>query len=207
MLRTLALVCLSILVVCCIVQSQSQSSSIRSRDSEASFARMHEKIDVERIGELTPNSVAGRYSSAPEELTKKVVPLSGSDLYLFPDGSYFYYFWSDVPPPTIQDKGRWVLSGGELKLTSDPDVSWKPGAERRYLLVRRRSHPQEILAVGMDDDLPYFEQNAKDNPELMLLMVSKTRITGISPKESAGLKDKLMREGWRPDFYAPQKAR
>jgi hypothetical protein len=167
---------------------------------------MHDKIDVERIGDLTPNSAAGHYSSAPEELTKKVVPLSGSDLYLFPDGSYFDYFWSDVPPPTIQDKGHWVLSGGELKLTSDPNVSWKPGTERRYLLVRRRSHPQEILAVGVDG-LPFFEQHAKDDPELLLLMVSKMRITGISPKESAGLKDKLMREGWRPDIYAPQKAR
>jgi hypothetical protein len=170
---------------------------------------MRDKIDVERIVDLTPKTVTGHYSSAPEELikTKKVVPLSGSDLYLFPDGSYFYYFWSDVPPPTILDKGHWVLSGGELKLTSDPDVSWKPGAERRYLLVRRRSHPQEILAVGADDDLPYFERNPKDDPELMLLLVSKMRIAGISRKESAGLKDKLMREGWRPDFYAPQKAR
>jgi len=204
--RTLGLTCLWVLVLCSLLPAQEHSSSIRSPGPEPGFARLRSKIDVELLGDLTTSSVAGHYSSSPDELTKQVVPLGGDDLYLFPDGSYFYIFWSDIPPATIQDKGHWIVSGNELRLTSDPDITWKPGAERRYLLVRRHSHPQEILAVGAARDLSYFEQNAKDDPEFMLLLVSKTRICGITPGETVALKEKLLRDAWRPDFYAPAKA-
>ena len=123
------------------------------------------------------------------------------DLYLFPDGRYLYYVLSDIPPATIRDKGRWAASDEEVMLTSDTDITWNPGADRRYLLVHRRSHPQEILAVGLDRELRYFEKNSGKDPEFMLLLVSKTRVSGISEKESIELRKKLMREAWNPTFY------
>ena len=199
--------CLWALMVCALLFGQEHSSSIRPRSPESSFPRLRSKVDVEQLGDLTTKSVSGHYSSTPDELRKQVAPLSGDDLYLFPVGTYIYYVWSDIPPATIRDKGRWVVSGNEVKLTSDPDITWNPGAERHYLLVRRHSHAQEVLAIGIDRDLPYFEQNATDDPDFMLLIVSKTRIAGISSKDSAELRAKLMRDAWRPDFYAPEKVR
>ena len=189
-------------------QTQTPSaSSARSLNPDVSFARLRSKIDVERVGELTTKAIAGRYSSSPDELVKLVIPFSGNDLYLFPDGSYIDLFWSDVPPPTIQDKGHWVVSEGEVRLTSDSDVNWAAVTERRYLLIRRRSHPQEILAVGLERDIPNFEKNASRDPEFQLLIRSKMQISRISPKDSVQLKQKLMRDAWRPDFYTGKEVR
>ncbi len=127
--------------------------------------------------------------------------MGGNDLYLFPDGTYLYVVWCDIPPTTIRDKGKWTVSGSEVDLTSDPDIRWKPGAERRYLLIRRSAHTNEILIVGAHFDAQYFEKNAKDDPAFMLLLVSKARVSGISEKEASHLKETLMRDDWRPDFY------
>ncbi|HSY89942.1 MAG TPA: hypothetical protein VK812_01140 [Candidatus Binatus sp.] len=196
--------CALALFVCNVLLGQQQSSEVRPPDAERSLARLRSKIDVERPPDLTTNAIVGRYSDTPDELRRRVVPMGRKDLYLFPDGSYFYYFSSDIPPATIRDKGAWVLSGDELTLKSDSDITWNPGVERRYLFVRRPSHPQEILAIGIDRDLRYFEENAKDDPEFMLLLVSKARVNGISAKESIELKKKLMREAWRPEFYRSQ---
>jgi hypothetical protein len=85
--------------------------------------------------------------------------------------------------------------------TPNPGVPACAPRRCRYLLVRRRSHTQEILAVGMDRDLRYFEEHAKDDPEFMLLLVAKVRVNGISEEESIKLKKKLIREAWRPGFY------
>lgn len=130
--------------------------------------------------------------------------MSGDDLYLFPDGSYLYLVWADIPPTTIQDKGKWAVSGSEIVLTSDSEIKWKPGAERRYLLIHRSAHADEILAVGTDYGSRYFQEHAKDDPEFVLLLVSKVRINGITQKETDDLKEKLIREAWRPEFYKPQ---
>ena len=89
--------CLLALVVCGALHGQQRSSATRSLSPEIGFARLRSKIDVERAGDLTTNAVAGQYSSSPDELHKRVVPLSGDELYLFPDGSYIYLFWSDGP--------------------------------------------------------------------------------------------------------------
>lgn len=195
------LVCLLALFVCAVSLGQEQSSAVQSPDLEKKWARLRSKIDVERPSELNATAIVGHYSSSPDELRRRVPPLSGDDLYLFPDSSYFYCVWSDVAPATIRDKGTWVASGDELTLTSDSGITWNPLTERRYLLLRRRSHAQEILAIGIDRDLPYFEKNAKRDPEFMLLLVSKVRVNGITSEESIDLKKKLMREAWHPEFY------
>ena len=173
------LVSLLVLAVCSVPFAQ-QHSAVRCPDCGDALARLRSKIDVERPLNVTEDAIIGHYSSTPDELKRRVSPLGGNDLYLFPDHTYFYYVWTDIPPATIRDKGTWTASANEITLKSDSDVRWNPGAERHYLLVRRRSHNHEILAIGMDRDLRYFEQNAKDDPEFMLLIVAKTRIKGIS---------------------------
>jgi hypothetical protein len=110
MLRMSGSAGLCILIVCGIANAQQRSSSVSSTSAETSFGRLRSKIDVERVAAPTMNSVSGHYSSSPEELRKRVVPMSGDDLYLFPDGSYLYLVWSDIPPTTVRDKehGRYA---------------------------------------------------------------------------------------------------
>ena len=183
------------------MQSQERASSTEPPAPRSSFERLRSKIDIERVDGLTVSSVAGHYSSNSHALRKRVVPMGGRDLYLFPDGSYLYLVWTDIPPTTIQDKGQWVVSGSEVTLTSDPEIKWDPGAERHYLLIRRHAHSDEILIVGRVSDVRYFEEHAKDDPEFMLVLISKTRVSKISEKDATELKKQLMREAWRPSFY------
>jgi len=200
MRRTSIVLIVSFVFACGLLLGQKHTAATRSPVGSA-LDRLRAKIDVERPPDLSRTALVGRYSSTPGELRQRVVPLSGNYLYLFPDGTYLDYFWSDVPPPTIQDKGTWVVSVDVLTLTSDSDVTWNPRTERRYLLVRRRSHPNEILMVGMDRDLRYFEDHAKDDPEFMLLLTSKMRVDAFSGTDPMEVKRRLMREAWLPKFY------
>jgi hypothetical protein len=134
---------------------------------------------------------------------KKVVGgfLSGNDLYLFPDGTYVYCEWADIEPVTVHDKGTWVFKDGQVTLTSDPEITWEPGAERTYVAVHRSSRTEEILLVGTGHDLDYFEENARDDPEFMLLLNSKKREKAFSQKEAKELKASLMKDAWRPEIF------
>jgi len=91
-----------------------------------------------------------------------------------------------------------------VKLTSAPDVTWDPEAERMYLAVRRPSRKNEILLVGLERALSYFETKAHEDPEFTLLLVAKVRTNGFSSKVAAKLKAKLVQDAWRPqDFGRP----
>ena len=69
------------------------------------------------------------------------------------------------------------------------------------MLIHRSSHANEVLIVGADFDSRYFAKNAKAYPEFMLLLCSMSRINAISEKEGSKLREKLMRDAWRADFY------
>ncbi len=156
------------------------------------------------VGSLTPPQVAGQFNNPSEEQNKRTPPMGGDSLFLFPDKTYIYTFVTDLPPDTISDKGTWTLDGDIVQLKSDKDITWKSKskrAERRYILVRRRGHDGELFAVGTERELTYFEANANDDPEFMFLLNSLKRERTISEAEAAALKEKLMQEKWKPDFY------
>ncbi len=125
--------------------------------------RLQAKVQVDPINGVSPQRLAGKYSNPPKEFHGG---LSGDDLYLFPDGTYIYCEWADIEPLTVRDKGAWKLADGVVVLTSDSDVTWDPGVERKYVAVHRRVRPREILFVGVGRDLSYFEENAKPIPRL-----------------------------------------
>jgi hypothetical protein len=164
-----------------------------------SLARLRAKIAVEPVAQTASVQLAGQYTSTPKELGPQ---LSGEYLYLFPDQTYIYCEWADIQPLTIYDKGTWGYGKGFLELKSGPEITWNPELERKYLLVRRASRSKEVLLVGTERDLPYFEHNAGDDAELMLLIVSMMRTKQIRQKESAWLKRKLMRDAWRPQLFS-----
>jgi len=182
-----------------ILQLASDQSSATPLD------RMRAKTALDPVTSLTAVQIAGQYASPPKELIKRVgPPLAGNNLYIFPDKTYVYCEWADVMENTVFDKGTWSFAEGVLELKSDPEIRWNPRLERRFLAVRRPSHSDEILLIGIEGELPYFEKKAGDDPELMLLIVAKQREKPLSQAESAKLKTNLMREGWRPDFFRKQ---
>jgi len=161
--------------------------------------RLQAKVQVDPINEEAPRRLAGKYSNPPKELFGG--SLSGDDLYLFPDGTYISCEWADIEPLTLRDKGAWKLADRLVVLTSDSDVTWDPGAERKYVAVRRRSHRHEILLVGVARDLSYFEENAKEDPETELLVVAKEQAKTFRPATTAKAKTELMKQAWRPEYF------
>ena len=80
------------------------------------------------------------FSSENAETRRRGSGLSGEDLYLFPDRSYYYVHWADIEPPTIYDKGFWSFSQGVLELHGDhsyrqSDESLAIGVLSHYITV------------------------------------------------------------------------
>ena len=167
----------------------------------AALQRIRAKTPVDSVPHLEER-IAGHYVNPSKELIKQTGPaLAGENLYIFPDNSYVYCEWTDVMLNTVFDKGTWTLAGGILVLRSDPEITWNPELERRFLAVRRVAHGDEVLLVGIEKSLPYFEKEAGSDPELMLEIVGLQREGSLSQAASMELKAKLMREAWRPEFF------
>ena len=166
------------------------------------FERLRAKTPLDAVAAKAPAQLAGQYTSASEELRKRVGPfLSGRDLYLFPDGTYIYCEWADIEPITVNDKGTWALVADRVVLTSDRDISWKPHIDREYVAVRRPFQCDEVLLVGTDYELSYFEKEAERDPVLMLLIVGKKRVKPLNQVESSKLRQRLMQSAWRPKYF------
>ena len=179
----------------CIVLIIEVATAVAQVDS---LKQLQQTISVQSVTNLTREKLAGEYSSPPKEIG---VGLSGDDLYLFPDGTYIYDEWGDIEPTTIRDKGRWSVAEGFVRLTSDADITWAARAERKYIAVHRQTHTEEILLVGTENALVRFEQDAKNEPEIELLVVCRERSKSISTAETRKLKHKLMRQSWRPNYF------
>jgi hypothetical protein len=189
----------SLTILILVLQLASGQSSV------SPLARLRAKIAIDPVTDLTPVKIAGQYENPGKELIRHIGgALSGDVLYIFPDNTYVYCEWADIMPTTIFDKGTWDLSDGVLKLTSSPEITWRPVVERQFVVVHRRSHVGEILLVGIDKELPYFEEKAGADPDTMLLIVAKQREKRISQAKAAQVKAELMRKSWRPEYFRKQ---
>jgi hypothetical protein len=160
--------------------------------------RLQAKVRVDSVQNLTTAHLAGKYSDPAKEFQPG---LSGNDLYLFADGTYIYDEWADIEPLVIRDKGTWSVAEGLVVLKSDSEVTWDPDAERKYIAVHRQSRPNEILLIGTGRALSNFEAESKDQPETELMVVCKERSRTIAPWHVSTLKEKLIRESWRPEYF------
>ena len=139
--------------------------------------RLRAKIAVEPVAELTSAQFAGQYANPSKEVMKRWGggTLSEDNLYVFPDKTYIYCEWLDIMPTTVYDKGTWSFTDGILELKSDPQVTWDPELERKFLAVHRPSHKNEILLVGMERAIKNFDENTDDDHEFTLLLNSMGR--------------------------------
>jgi len=161
--------------------------------------RLQARLPINSVENLSPGHLAGEYSHPPRELG---VGLSGNDLYLFTDGTYVYDEWADVEPLVVRDKGKWQVVNGVIVLSSDNEVKWDPGVERRYIAVYRHSNDREIFLVGTNRALADFEQNAGDQPTIQFLVVAKARSRLFKNQDEAmQIKKKLMLESWHQSYF------
>jgi hypothetical protein len=139
--------------------------------------------------------------------------LSGSNLYLFPDGSYVYTEWADVLPETIYDKGRWKCALGVLALVPDADITSDPKTHRRYLVLQLRgaagnAEPHTVLlGAEADESLGLLGREPAD--VVGYLEPCAFRRTPWSRGEAAKVKARFGKgsPSWRPCFFTPDGCR
>jgi hypothetical protein len=55
--------------------------------------------------------------------------------------------------------------------------------------------------VGTSRNLSHFEENSKHDPETELMIICKERLGTITGKQTIEIKEQLMRESWRPEYF------
>jgi hypothetical protein len=166
--------------------------------AQGPLERLQAKVKVAGVREMTPARLAGKYSNPTKQFQ---FGLTGNDLYLFADGTYIYDEWGDVEPTAIRDKGTWNVADGIVNLKSYSEITWDPDVERKHIAIHRLSRPNEILLVGTVRDLSYFDENSNDDPETELMIICKERLRTITGKQTVKIKEQLMRESWRPEYF------
>lgn len=163
--------------------------------------RLRAKVSVVSASDAA-GGLAGKYSSAHPDLLEGHLRLhSGRTLYLFPDQTYVYCEWGDLLDETVYDKGKWRVHDGQIKLNSDPDVTWSERGQRVYVVVRRLNRPAEVLLVGVDWDLPQLEASEASRAEFRLLLHSYLRLEHLDRTTSVLVKRDLLRRAWNPSFF------
>ncbi|MFH0888642.1 MAG: tetratricopeptide repeat protein [Planctomycetota bacterium] len=126
--------------------------------------------------------------------------LSGCDIYLFPDKTYFYIDWADISPEHIADKGIWIYKNGLLTLQSDNLIPKKyQPKEKNYIpMLFPYKGKDWFLIMGLEREFSYYkEEAAKDNDESQLLVCTLGKLETITND----LKGKLFTKYWRSWFW------
>jgi hypothetical protein len=163
------------------------------------LARLQARVPVAPVEFSTVREWAGVYLTPGG--------LSGSELYLFPDGGYLYCEWADIEPRTVYDKGHWSVAGASIRLRSDQEITWDPQIDRDLVAVRRRQHPEEVLLVGTGRPLEFVETYGARDTSGTLAVVALARRRQVKDADAAALWAALMKESWRPDYPRSQSRR
>jgi hypothetical protein len=67
--------------------------------------------------------------------------------------------------------------------------------------VRRERRKNEILLIGVPRTLKRFEEQAAEDPELILLIAGKARVEVFGGNQWHSVKARLMKEAWNPKFF------
>ena len=139
--------------------------------------------------------------------------LSGIDLFLFPDSTYIYAEWCDIMPLTIHGKGDWSASNGVVRLMDDGQLRSKYYRDAFVFLaviLTNTSLPDVFTNVTgsrlflIEDERCLFRDYIRrEESELVIGGLEHTK--HISRKEMKALKNKLMKESWRPESFIPAK--
>jgi len=153
---------------------------------------------------LNVENISGHYCTlGPSMKERRGGALSGSELYLFPDNTYIYLKWADILPLTIYEKGQWDINNSFIILHSDGSVHQKDlPRDHEYLpLIIQSGTKDNIFIMGTEKEYSYFIKEAKNDPAFMLLLCGLEKEKTISHNETKSIREKLMKESWRPEFF------
>jgi hypothetical protein len=121
----------------------------------------------------------GRYTRECDELADAIGGgfLSGSNLYLLPEGQYLYTEWADVEPETIYEKGTWRLEGKTILLARGASATGRSGpCDSRFVpfqLAGHKGNPPALRIIGQRCGWQEFLSDAREgDPSFALLMNS-----------------------------------
>jgi hypothetical protein len=163
---------------------------------------------------IEPTAFAGHYTSGSG--------LSGSELYLFPDGSYMYTEWADILPETLYDRGRWSLSEGILRLSSDATLSKTHLRDKSYVGMHYKGKApldplgddqgahSGLVLMGMNWDYSMYihiltsdlreKWTDQETYESSFLICTYKKVDDIQARDIEGKKRSLARQIWTPDL-------
>jgi hypothetical protein len=220
--------CIAFLIIASAIAISSQAvqpQQMRGREPEGPIIA---SVVLERLRHFAPavepaascpreNQIAGRYTRETSDLAAMMGGggfLSGSNLYLLRDGSYFYTEWADISPEAILDKGRWFLHKDVLELKPDgPERKEAYAHEHYYAVFCLRATNHLGLRIIGNRQLAELEADDREGPQgaanqqFRLLLHSCERIEEYStPESSRSVMEKLRRISWRRPqgaSYAP----
>ena len=180
-------------------------ATIDKKLGETQQARVSGQRDsVRLLDPLTTASVAGRYADPGP--TKRG-GLSGEDLYLFPDETFFYLQWADVMPRTIISKGAWALDNGYVTLHNDGDTSmsnsWMHVPSVWLPVVVDLGTTRSTCLMNGQRSIDYLKNKSmmpRSGSTIIRQSLEKSR--NLPASETAALKADLKRKHWRPHFLA-----
>jgi len=151
---------------------------------------------------LDSNVIAGHYTENGPELKRRVLFfLTGRELYLFPDGSYFFTDWGCSSPETIYDRGFWSYLDGYVELRSDRSLPPRnPPLDHRFAVLQYEIGEEHgYRLMGTDKEFQYFHENTEaDDGDFMFLLCSQVQVEPLDAQKGKALKDELLRRAWNP---------
>jgi hypothetical protein len=178
------------------------SRSQRPLNEKNCFFAIYARLNHAKLLATSESTAAfyGDFTSESKSMLKRVGAfLSGDHLYLFTDGSYLYVEWADVQLETIYDRGRWEYKDGNIILISDQTVpGFQALEDRTFLPIEYKG---QLRLLGSKEQITYFQENAGDDPELMLMICSREKVESFTPEKSQLVQARLLKEAWRPDAW------
>lgn len=133
--------------------------------------------------------------------------ISGEQLYLFPDNTYYFLMWTDFISLTIYDKGHWSYENGVLKLNSDQSVKQNdyPKDHDFVTLLDKSDQEEHLLLMGRSRGFKYFKTNIKNKygkvDPIILELATLNKKSSLNLENFLAIKNKVYHKAWRPEFF------
>lgn len=136
---------------------------------------------AERLGAMDVGDLAGMYSRESPQLAKRIGGfLSGSNLYLLPDGRFIYTEWADVAPESVYETGTWKIVGSSLLLDrTEPVSGLRPLCDSVFIpfqLTDEDSGTTAIRAIGQTCNWHEFLSDAKEGDAFFALLMNSLEL-------------------------------
>jgi hypothetical protein len=133
-----------------------QQAFSMENDALGMFEVIKEKVPQVKPFDIQDSKykISGHYSDSGPSMAGHE-RLSGSDLYLFPDGTYIYTEWADIMPETVYEKGNWKFEDSFISFTNDNSLKKAPSLEKKYFVFL--SLNETIFLMASTQAFEYFQ--------------------------------------------------